>query len=294
LRLIHSLTNLVVVVVIQNWPDAESSAMYEETINWAEHAQRYFDRGGTHMTETFGQKDLAFGLARMWLRLHWFECFSKAPSRTDLARGIFDLKAAGLNIKGWMSASGFDGVPASSQQGLFERDYDQALEEAKLLQEMLELRNTERALRASNLSIMETRRGLKESHAIGRLTQLAFIFLPLTFITGVFGMNVKPFSDGAPMWKFWVTTCCILIPSWAFGIWTARFEVLLRIKHVVRWPADLGTWYRQNRRIQRLLVKPETWRDFRGARWEWRNEVEMKRQAKVDKHFETIALRTMA
>jgi CorA-like Mg2+ transporter protein len=91
--------------------------------------------------------------------------------------------------------------------------------------EILDLHNTERALRASELSILETKKALEEQHAIGRLTQLASIFLPITFITGIFGMNVKMFSERAPIWSFWVKTCPMLFPSWFFGLWTAKSDI---------------------------------------------------------------------
>ena len=100
----------------------------------------------------------------------------------------------------------------------YETAMDQALEEASLYTDILELHNTKRALRAANLSI-------EEAHSAGRITQLAYIFLPLTFVTGVFGMNITPFNDGAPMWKFWVTTWLILLPAWGFGLWTARTQI---------------------------------------------------------------------
>jgi hypothetical protein len=35
-----------------------------------------------------------------------------------------------------------------------------------------------------------------------RLTQLALVFLPLTFVARVFGMNINPFNDGASVSQF--------------------------------------------------------------------------------------------
>ena len=54
---------------------------------------------------------------------------------------------------------------------------------------------------------------MKEDSAVMReqarratlLTILAAIYLPLTLVTGVFGMNIKEINDGAP--RFWA---CIL------------------------------------------------------------------------------------
>ena len=116
----------------------------------------------------------------------------------------------------------------------------ESLEEAKFCTDILELYNTERALHAANLSI-------EEAHGVGRITQLAYVFLPLTFVTGIFGMNITPFKEGAPMWQFWTSLLLILLPAWGFGVWTARMQIqeslkrrqiLSKMKHFVRDSPD--------------------------------------------------------
>ncbi|KAJ9607613.1 hypothetical protein H2200_007691 [Cladophialophora chaetospira] len=195
-------------------------------------------------------KEMAFFLARLWLEKHWAtalfqQVHSSHQSRDyiawdDLPQAILDLKAGRNNLISWLHAGGFDLTSNPGPEQLhFEQLYKQASEEAATLREVVDLRHAQKSLEATYLSIKESQRGLDEAHVIGRITQLAYVFLPLTFVTGVFGMNIKPFSDGADMWKFWVTTCCILIPSWAFGLWTARAEVkrLVRqtTKNLVLW-----------------------------------------------------------
>lgn len=66
-------------------------------------------------------------------------------------------------------------------------------------------------------SLEESMESIKEAKSVGRLTQLAFVFIPLTFTTGVFGMNVQPFGGHAAMWKFWLTAS--LISFGAFIFW---------------------------------------------------------------------------
>lgn len=61
------------------------------------------------------------------------------------------------------------------------------------------------------MSLLESRRGIQQTSSVVRLTQLAFIFIPLTFTTGVFGMNVEILKNGAPMWQFWVTAATISV-----------------------------------------------------------------------------------
>lgn len=76
-------------------------------------------------------------------------------------------------------------------------------------------------LHVSAVSLEESRRALDQNRSLGRLTQLAFVFIPVTFTTGIFGMNVAPFvNGGAPMWKFWVTSVAIAISTlilWAMA-----------------------------------------------------------------------------
>jgi len=42
----------------------------------------------------------------------------------------------------------------------------------------------------STLSILESQRAIAQAQSISKLTQLAFFFIPLSFIATVFGMNV--------------------------------------------------------------------------------------------------------
>jgi Mg2+ and Co2+ transporter CorA len=41
----------------------------------------------------------------------------------------------------------------------------------------------------------------KQAQRASLLTVLAVIYLPLTLVTGIFGMNLKEINDGAP--RFW-------------------------------------------------------------------------------------------
>ena len=44
---------------------------------------------------------------------------------------------------------------------------------------------------ASTMSILESKSAIAEAHSVGRLTELAFIFVPLSFVSSFFGMSVK-------------------------------------------------------------------------------------------------------
>lgn len=59
-------------------------------------------------------------------------------------------------------------------------------------------------------SIRDSNRSIEEAESLKRLTQLAFLFVPLSFVTSFFGMNVQELSgDGVKLWIFLVTAVCM-------------------------------------------------------------------------------------
>ena len=65
------------------------------------------------------------------------------------------------------------------------------------------LRTTSASL-TSNMALLDSRRSIDEAHAVTRLTELAFIFIPLSFAATVFGMQIEPFANPVPVWYFFV------------------------------------------------------------------------------------------
>lgn len=60
-------------------------------------------------------------------------------------------------------------------------------------------------------SMEASQRSIEEAVSVKRLTQLAFIFIPLSFVTSLYGMNVKEISgDGVRIWVFFVTAICVM------------------------------------------------------------------------------------
>lgn len=172
-------------------------------------------------------RSITYHVALAWLRLHWgHQARDQASDATS--RAIIDLKTAGTNLQGWLDVAEASTQTESTNCPLeeaFTRQYANALAEAQILAEALSFESTQLNIRETRKAIELSKQSLREAHAVGRLTQLAFLFLPLTFITGIFGMNIKPFNEGAPMWKFYVTTFAILIPFWVLGITTSWEEV---------------------------------------------------------------------
>ncbi|KAF3206368.1 hypothetical protein TWF192_003662 [Orbilia oligospora] len=83
----------------------------------------------------------------------------------------------------------------------------------RVQEEVIELREILKetsALVSAQESIYEARRSVAQAESVNQLTRLAFIFIPLTFATSVFGMNIGEWQDNVPhlKWFFVVALCC--------------------------------------------------------------------------------------
>jgi Mg2+ and Co2+ transporter CorA len=68
----------------------------------------------------------------------------------------------------------------------------------------------------SSISIAEAQRAHKQAKRVGKITFLAFVFVPLSFTTGFFGMNVTELGNDRLGLKWWVVmTVCVLGASLA-------------------------------------------------------------------------------
>lgn len=79
----------------------------------------------------------------------------------------------------------------------------------------------------SSMSVLDSRTSIEQAQRGQQLTQLAFVYIPLSFITGVFGMNVKEIN-GSPL-SIWVTVMALLVAlaltaivSWLYGLYDRR------------------------------------------------------------------------
>jgi hypothetical protein len=87
----------------------------------------------------------------------------------------------------------------------------------------------------------ESRNAISQARIVGRLTLLAFFFIPLSFSTSFFGMNVKELSgkDGPRIgiWLWFVVTGPIFLVSLVVCFWSKiespirRWVECLRVKH---------------------------------------------------------------
>ncbi|KAJ5981769.1 Mg2+ transporter protein CorA-like/Zinc transport protein ZntB [Penicillium canescens] len=109
----------------------------------------------------------------------------------------------------------------------------------------------------SNMGLLDSRRSIDEAHAVARLTELAFIFVPLSFASSVFGMQIEPFANPVPIRNFFVVA--IIVTSFAYLMrMTMRSHWLIdlkaAVKHDVRRYAERNGQPVQPRSLPMLLI----------------------------------------
>ncbi|SMQ48934.1 unnamed protein product [Zymoseptoria tritici ST99CH_3D7] len=79
------------------------------------------------------------------------------------------------------------------------------------------------ALRA-DMQFSESRRSIAEARSVTKLTELAFIFIPLSFTASLFSMSIHELQNGVPLWTFIVTSLGIALFAYAVRlVLTSKF-----------------------------------------------------------------------
>lgn len=82
----------------------------------------------------------------------------------------------------------------------------------------------------SMASFEASQRSILESNQINRLSKLAFIFIPMSFVASVFGMNVSEMARNPPIWVFFL----VAIPVACFAITIMNWKSLYQLMHPER------------------------------------------------------------
>jgi Mg2+ and Co2+ transporter CorA len=72
-----------------------------------------------------------------------------------------------------------------------------------------------------NKSVLtESKKAIDQARVVTKLTRLAFIYIPLSFTTSIFSMNLKPISTGSHSFWLWVVVSMpILLATLTPLIW---------------------------------------------------------------------------
>ena len=114
------------------------------------------------------------------------------------------------------------------------------------LTELLKITNDALTVIDQFMSQWSTNRSLRDSHdsvkyadSVGIITVLAFIYIPLSFITSFFGMNLKLFGSGnVDVWLFFVVVMIlgiITLAIWLVSGWISRRFRTLRSRFDNFW-----------------------------------------------------------
>ncbi|KAF9734672.1 hypothetical protein PMIN06_006180 [Paraphaeosphaeria minitans] len=102
------------------------------------------------------------------------------------------------------------------------------LEDAEKLQRFLidtfQLLMSSISVRESRLSIEQARLSAEQARRSAWLTQLASVYLPLSVVTGIFGMNLKEISDRPPRW-WWAAVVLVVLVVCTMGVYYSLKEV---------------------------------------------------------------------
>jgi Mg2+ and Co2+ transporter CorA len=105
------------------------------------------------------------------------------------------------------------------------RDYDELSTRCQDLLRRCEATSTQLQGR---IAIQEAQRSVEQAALVGRFTQLAFLFIPLSFVAAVFGMNVAEIQAAfPPIWTFFLVATVVLITSMVFAMTTEQRRSLL-------------------------------------------------------------------
>ncbi|KLU91870.1 hypothetical protein MAPG_10819 [Magnaporthiopsis poae ATCC 64411] len=124
---------------------------------------------------------------------------------------------------------------SSSQSRTSTRDRALERSEKRLKATMRRLEGTYQVL-MSTMSILESERAIEQAEAVTRLTNLAFFFIPPTFVSGVFGMNIVEFDQ-----------------KLAVGMWVAVSAGVTALTYFIRFRRPLvAAAYQTPKTIRRL------------------------------------------
>lgn len=110
------------------------------------------------------------------------------------------------------------------------RDFDTYINDMKDIIQQIEIAQDNLArhygICTSFAALQDSHKSVKYADSVGRLTTLAFFFIPLSFITSIFGMNLAEFGTGEV--RFWVvvTTAVglvlFILSAWSISDWASR------------------------------------------------------------------------
>ncbi|KAF7884690.1 uncharacterized protein EAF02_005026 [Botrytis sinoallii] len=80
------------------------------------------------------------------------------------------------------------------------------------------------------LSLIESRKSIQQSNTLGKLSVLAFIFLPISLVTSFFGMNINELTGSGASWKAFFIAAAVLC-----GLGILTFAWIMGNSFAIAW-----------------------------------------------------------
>ncbi|KAI7784476.1 hypothetical protein LA080_009975 [Diaporthe eres] len=160
----------------------------------------------------------------------------------ELRQSLMDLRKNVAYARRWIPPQAKDDLQGISQtlDGVFEKIFVDILSEAETTDRFL--MDTFQLL-MSSINVLDSATAIQQAQSSQKLTQLAFIFIPLNLVTSIFGMNIMEIN-GSPL-RAWVcvvvlivTIACTVSLLMAYDRWEAgrtRWNLRAVWEHLVRW-----------------------------------------------------------
>jgi Mg2+ and Co2+ transporter CorA len=89
-------------------------------------------------------------------------------------------------------------------------------------------RNTLRA----DMSLLENKRGIAQAESVGKLTELGFIFIPISCVASTFSMQIHELKDGVPLAYFFLVAVLTVAIAYAVRLTIRSSIVVSRIERL--------------------------------------------------------------
>jgi len=198
--------------------DALAPIDYEGSISNLQFLLEILERHSSQLENCVRAVDILFDLptangnkpnsTRSWTKI--------ARNSTTSIGSLLDDKEKSSEAEGSSVTSQPSSAGTFSPKGLMD-DYNALLQKSRKLCE--KCKNGIEITMNKSL-VLESRRAIEQTERVKKLTLLATFFIPLTFSTSVFGMNLKVFGQGnVAFWWFIVFSVPITLLAYIFWAW---------------------------------------------------------------------------
>jgi hypothetical protein len=93
-----------------------------------------------------------------------------------------------------------------------------------------------------DIGIVDSKRGIAQTETLGKLTELGFIFIPISCVATIFSMQVNELKDNIPLWYFTLTATLTMVFVYSVRL-IIRSEISRGIMHkfgeIIRYRAEI-------------------------------------------------------